>query len=157
MEAKEMESRRMDIKEILKCLPHRYPFLLVDRVLECEPGKSIRALKNVTINEHFFVGHFPTHPVMPGVLIVEAMAQSAAVLAHFTIDGKKTGKLFYYFAGIDNFRFKRPVIPGDQLILEVSLERMVRGIAKFSGNARVGERIVAEGGLLCTIRSEELV
>ncbi len=152
-----MESRRMDIKEILKCLPHRYPFLLVDRVLECEPGKSIRALKNVTINEHFFVGHFPTHPVMPGVLIVEAMAQSAAVLAHFTIDGKKAGKLFYYFAGIDNFRFKRPVIPGDQLILEVSLERMVRGIAKFSGNARVGERIVAEGGLLCTIRSEELV
>ena len=152
-----MESKRMDVKEILKCLPHRYPFLLVDRVLECEPGKSIRALKNVTINEHFFVGHFPTSPVMPGVLIAEAMAQAAAVLAHSTMGDKKTGQLFYYFAGIDNFRFKRPVIPGDQLILDVSLRRMVRGIAKFSGSARVGEHIVAEGDLLCTIRSEELV
>ncbi len=152
-----MKSGRIDVKEILKCLPHRYPFLLVDRVLECEPGKSIRALKNVSINEHFFVGHFPSHPVMPGVLIVEAMAQAAALLAHYSLEDKKTDKLFYYFAGIDNVRFKRPVIPGDQLILEITLQRMVRGIAKFSGNARVGEHMVAEGDLLCAIRNQELI
>jgi 3-hydroxyacyl-[acyl-carrier-protein] dehydratase len=147
----------MEVKEILKCLPHRYPFLLIDRVLACEPHKNIRALKNVTVNEHFFVGHFPSHPVMPGVLIVEAMAQAAAILAHNSLNGKGARTLFYYFAGIDNLRFKRPVIPGDQLVLEVMLQRMVRGIAKFSAKATVAENLVAEGDLLCTIREQELV
>ena len=147
----------LEAKDILKCLPHRYPFLLIDRVLHCEPKKSIRALKNVTVNEHFFVGHFPTHPVMPGVLIVEAMAQAAAILAHYSRPEGSEGSLFYYFAGIDDLRFKRPVIPGDQLILDVALQRLVRGVGKFSAKAIVAGTVVAEGDLLCTIRSEELV
>lgn len=147
----------MEAKDILKCLPHRYPFLLIDRVLGCVPHKSVRALKNVTVNEHFFVGHFPTHPVMPGVLIVEAMAQTAAILAHYSRAEGVAGNLFYYFAGIDNLRFKRPVVPGDQLIIEVNLARLVRGVGKFTAKALVADIVVAEGDLLCTIRSEELV
>ena len=151
------EIKQLETKDILKCLPHRYPFLLIDRVLKCEPNKSIQALKNVTINEHFFVGHFPTHPVMPGVLIVEAMAQAAAVLAYYSRNTDPEEKLFYYFAGIDELRFKRPVIPGDQLILDVSLLRFVRGVAKFAAKASVAGNTAAQGELLCTIRSEELV
>ncbi len=143
----------MDIHEILKQLPHRYPFLLVDRVLELEKGKRIKAIKNVTINEPFFVGHFPHRPVMPGVLMLEAMAQAAALLAFDalgTIPGEKT---IYYFAGIDGARFKRPVEPGDQLVMDVSLERMKSGIFKFKGIARVDDHLACEAELMCTMRT----
>jgi 3-hydroxyacyl-[acyl-carrier-protein] dehydratase len=143
----------MDIGAILEHLPHRYPLLLVDRVLECEPGKKIIALKNVTINEPFFVGHFPHHPVMPGVLIIEALAQAAAILSFRTLDTKPDDKSVYYFVGIDEARFKRPVIPGDQLALHVTIDRNVRGIWKFSAEARVGEVTAAEAKLMCTVRS----
>jgi 3-hydroxyacyl-[acyl-carrier-protein] dehydratase len=143
----------MDIHEILDHLPHRYPMLLVDRVLECEPGKRILALKNVTINEPFFNGHFPHHPVMPGVLIVEAMAQAAAILSFRTMGTKPDDKSVYYFVGIDEARFKRPVSPGDQLLLEVLLERNLRGIWKFAAQARVGENLVAEAKIMCTVRA----
>lgn len=143
----------MDIHEILAHLPHRYPMLLVDRVLECEPGKRILALKNVSINEPFFSGHFPHHPVMPGVLIVEALAQAAAVLSFKTLGTMPDDKSVYYFVGIDGARFKHPVTPGDQLLLDVSIERRVRGIWKFSGVARVGEKVVTEAQLMCTVRS----
>ena len=143
----------MDIQEILAHLPHRYPMLLVDRVLECEPGKRIVAIKNVTINEPFFSGHFPYHPVMPGVLIVEAMAQAAAILSFRTLGTKPDDKSVYYFVGIDEARFKRPVSPGDQLVLEVVLERKVRGIWKFNAKARVGEALAAEAKIMCTVRA----
>ena len=143
----------MDIHEILAHLPPRYPMLLVDRVLECEPGKRILAIKNVTINEPFFSGHFPYHPVMPGVLIVEAMAQAAAILSFRTLGTKPDDKSVYYFVGIDEARFKRPVCPGDQLVLEVVLERKVRGIWKFDAKARVGEALAAEAKIMCTIRA----
>jgi 3-hydroxyacyl-[acyl-carrier-protein] dehydratase len=143
----------MDIHEILKQLPHRYPFLLVDRVLELEKGKRIQALKNVTINEPFFVGHFPHRPVMPGVLMLEAMAQAAALLAFDAVDKTPDDKTVYYFAGIDNARFKRPVEPGDQLIMDVTLDRMKAGIFKFTGVTRVQGNIVCQAELMCTMRS----
>jgi len=143
----------MDIQEILAHLPHRYPMLLVDRVLECEPGKRILAIKNVTINEPFFSGHFPHHPVMPGVLIVEAMAQAAAILSFRTLGTRPDEKSVYYFVGIDEARFKRPVSPGDQLVLEVAIERNVRGIWKFDAKARVGEALAAEAKIMCTVRA----
>ena len=143
----------MDIHEILAHLPHRYPMLLVDRVLECEPGKRILAVKNVSINEPYFVGHFPHHPVMPGVLIVEALAQAAAVLSFKTLGTMADDKSVYYFVGIDGARFKHPVAPGDQLLLDVSIERRVRGIWKFAAQARVGESVVTEAQLMCTVRS----
>ncbi len=143
----------MDIQEILAHLPHRYPMLLVDRVLDCEPGKRILAIKNVTINEPFFSGHFPYYPVMPGVLIVEAMAQAAAILSFRTLGTKPDDKSVYYFVGIDEARFKRPVCPGDQLVLEVVLERKVRGIWKFDAKARVGEALAAEAKIMCTVRA----
>jgi 3-hydroxyacyl-[acyl-carrier-protein] dehydratase len=143
----------MDIHEILKQLPHRYPFLLVDRVLEVEKGKRIKALKNVTINEPFFVGHFPHRPVMPGVLMLEAMAQVAALLAFDTLGVTPDNKTIYYFAGIDGARFKRPVEPGDQLVMDVSLERMKAGIFKFKGTTRVGTEIACEAELMCTMRT----
>jgi 3-hydroxyacyl-[acyl-carrier-protein] dehydratase len=142
----------MDIHAILKQLPHRYPFLLVDRVLSVEPGKTIRALKNVTINEPFFTGHFPHRPVMPGVLMLEALAQSAALLSFATMGSTLDEKSVYYFAGIDGARFKRPVEPGDQLIMDVSLERAKAGIYKFNGVARVGEELACEAELMCTMR-----
>ena len=143
----------MDIHAILAHLPHRYPMLLVDRVLECEPGKRILAIKNVTINEPFFSGHFPHHPVMPGVLIVEAMAQAAAILSFQTLGTVPDDKSVYYFVGIDGARFKRPVTPGDQLALDVVLERSVRGIWKFDAKARVGEALAAEAKIMCTTRT----
>ena len=143
----------MDIYQVLKKLPHRYPILLVDRVLELEAGKRIRALKNVSVNEPYFVGHFPYRPVMPGVLMVEALAQAAALLAFETLGIEPDDKSVFYFAGIDNVRFKRPVEPGDQLLLDVTLERAKAGIYKFSGQARVGEAIAVEADLLCTMRS----
>ena len=143
----------MDIHQILKSLPHRYPFLLVDRVLEIEKGKRIRAVKNVTINEPFFEGHFPHRPVMPGVLMIEAMAQAAALLSFdmLGIPGLDENTV-YYFAGIDNARFKRPVEPGDQLILEVEIDRHKAGIFKFRGKAFVGTELAAEADLMCTMR-----
>ncbi len=142
----------MDIHQILKQLPHRYPFLLVDRVLEIEKGKSIRALKNVTINEPFFTGHFPHRPVMPGVLMLEALAQAAALLAFDALDTSPTDDMVYYFAGIDNARFKQPVEPGDQLILHVELLRMKAGIFKFKARADVDGNIAVEAELTCAMR-----
>ncbi|MBL8301218.1 MAG: 3-hydroxyacyl-ACP dehydratase FabZ [Ideonella sp.] len=142
----------MDIHEILRKLPHRYPILLVDRVLEMEKGKHIRALKNVTINEPFFTGHFPHRPVMPGVLMLEALAQAAALLSFATMGVETDDKTVYYFAGIDGARFKRPVEPGDQLFLDVSLLRSKSGIFKFKGRALVGEELAVEAELMCTMR-----
>ncbi len=142
----------MDIHEILEYLPHRYPFLLIDRVLEVVPGKSIHAYKNVTINEPFFVGHFPHHPVMPGVLIMEALAQAAGILSFKTEDKKPTQSDVFYFAGIDEARFKRPVMPGDQLHLHVEIERQMRGVWKFKGEARVDGQLAAEARLMCAKR-----
>ena len=143
----------MDILEILQYLPHRYPFLLVDRVLEMEEGSRILALKNVTMNEPFFPGHFPHHPVMPGVLIVEAMAQAAALLSFKSHGVKPDENQVVYFAGIDNARFKRPVVPGDQLLLEATITHSKRGIYKYKAVARVGDQVAAEGDLMCAIRS----
>ncbi|MDP1894635.1 MAG: 3-hydroxyacyl-ACP dehydratase FabZ [Hydrogenophaga sp.] len=143
----------MDIHQILKQLPHRYPFILVDRVLELDKGKSIKALKNVTINEPFFGGHFPHRPVMPGVLMLEAMAQAAALLAFDTVGTSPDDKTVYYFAGIDGARFKRPVEPGDQLVMDVTLDRMKAGIFKFKGITRVGADVVCEAELMCTMRT----
>ena len=143
----------MDIHQILKQLPHRYPILLVDRVLEIEKGKRIRAVKNVSINEPFFQGHFPHRPVMPGVLMLEALAQAAALLAFDALGTTPDDKTVYYFAGIDGARFKRPVEPGDQLILEVELDRMKAGIFKFRARAKVGEDTATEAELMCTMRT----
>ncbi|WP_374432774.1 3-hydroxyacyl-ACP dehydratase FabZ [Inhella sp.] len=142
----------MDIHEILKRLPHRYPILLVDRVVELDKGKRIRALKNVSINEPHFLGHFPHRPVMPGVLILEAMAQAATLLCVASEDVVLDEKSVVYFAGIDGARFKRPVEPGDQLILEVTLDRAKAGIYKFTGKAYVGEELAAEAQLMSTMR-----
>ncbi|QHE85784.1 3-hydroxyacyl-ACP dehydratase FabZ [Hydrogenophaga sp. BPS33] len=143
----------MDIHQILKQLPHRYPFLMVDRVLELDKGKSIKALKNVSINEPFFGGHFPHRPVMPGVLMLEAMAQAAALLAFDTMGASPDDNTVYYFAGIDGARFKRPVEPGDQLVMDVTLDRMKAGIFKFKGVTRVGDQVACEAELMCTVRS----
>ena len=143
----------MDIHEILEYLPHRYPILMVDRVLECEPGKRIVAIKNVTMNEPFFPGHYPHHPVMPGVLIVEALAQTAAILSFKTMGGKPDGNSVYYFVGIDHARFKRPVTPGDQLVMEVGILASKRGIWKFAGVARVDGQVAAEAEVMCTERA----
>jgi 3-hydroxyacyl-[acyl-carrier-protein] dehydratase len=142
----------MDIHEILRRLPHRYPIILVDRVLEIEPGKRIVALKNVSINEPVFMGHFPHYPVMPGVLIIESLAQAAAILSFVTFDKRADRNSVYYFAGIDNARFKRPVGPGDQLRLEVELLREMRGIGKFGARALVDGQVAAEAELLCAYR-----
>ena len=148
-----MSAPVLDIHGILRQLPHRYPILLVDRVLALEKGKSIRTIKNVTINEPFFTGHFPHRPVMPGVLMLEAMAQSAALLSFATlgIEGLDENTV-YYFAGIDGARFKRPVEPGDQLVMDVLMDRNKAGIFKFKGQARVGEELACEAELMCTMR-----
>lgn len=143
----------MDIHQVLEYLPHRYPFLLIDRVLSCEAGKRIHAIKNVTVNEPFFSGHFPHHPVMPGVLIIEALAQAAAILSFRTMGHKADDRSVYYFVGIDHARFKRPVGPGDTLVLEVELKRYARSMWIFSATARVNDNVVTEAELMCTIRS----
>ena len=145
----------MDIHEILQRLPHRYPILLVDRVVELVKGERIRAYTNVSINEPFFLGHFPHRPVMPGVLILEALAQAATLLALRSMDMVLDDKSVVYFAGIDGARFKRPVEPGDQLILEVALGRAKAGIYKFSAKALVGDQVAAEAELMCTMRRIE--
>jgi len=143
----------MDIHEILKKLPHRYPFLMVDRVTAIDKGKSIQAIKNVTINEPFFTGHFPQRPVMPGVMMLEAMAQVAALLIFDSIGASPDDKTVYYFAGIDAARFKRPVEPGDQLVMDVAMIRAKAGIYKFSGVARVDGNVVCEAEMMCTMRT----
>jgi len=145
----------MDIHEILEYLPHRYPFLLVDRVLDVVPGERITALKNVSMNEPFFPGHYPHHPVMPGVLVIEALAQTAAILSFKTMGGKPDDKSVYYFVGIDGARFKRPVSPGDQLIFEVSIAANKRGIWKFAAQAKVDGQVACEAELMCTVRKLE--
>jgi len=142
----------MTIEEIKEYLPHRYPFLLLDRVIAFEPGKRIVAIKNVSVNEPFFQGHFPHIAVMPGVLIIEAMAQAAAVLSLKSLGHKNDGKWVYYFVGIDGARFKRPVVPGDTLRLEVVQGREGRGLSKFSAVARVGDAVASEAHLLCALR-----
>ena len=143
----------MDIHQILKQLPHRYPILLVDRVLEIEKGQRIKALKNISVNEPQFTGHFPHRPVFPGVFQLEAMAQAAALLAFDTLGTTPDDKTVYYFAGIDGARFKRPVEPGDQLIMDVTLDRMKAGIFKFKAVATVAGDVVCEAELMCTMRT----
>lgn len=142
----------LDIHAIMRQLPHRYPFLLVDRVLECKPGESLVALKNVTINEPFFPGHFPHHPVMPGVLILEAMAQATGLLAFASLGHPPAKDELYYFVGIDNARFREPVEPGDQLIFRVRVLAQKRGVWKFAGTAEVEGRVAAEAELMCAAR-----
>jgi len=143
----------MDIHEILKYLPHRYPLLLVDKVISYEAGKDIVALKNVSINEPFFSGHFPHYPVMPGVLIVEALAQAAGILTLRTLDTINKDNTVYFFVGIDGVRFKKPVMAGDQLILKVTIERQIKGLWKYSARAEVNEQLVTEAKLMCTARN----
>lgn len=145
-----------DIRTIQAHMPHRYPFLLVDRVIECKPGESLRALKNVTINEPFFGGHFPGHPVMPGVLILEALAQASLLLGLATVEHDTTGMLFY-FVGIDGARFKRPVVPGDQLILETKLLAARRSLWKFATEAKVDGEVVASCEMMAAPRKPDEV
>ena len=142
----------LDIQQIKKLLPHRYPMLLVDRVLHYEAGKSISAIKNVTINEEFFNGHFPHKPVMPGVLMIEALAQTAALLSFVSADLKADDNSIVYFVGIDGARFKRPVGPGDQLKMDVEILRVARGIFKYKAVGSVDGQIAVEAELMCTIR-----
>lgn len=144
----------MDIHEVLEHLPHRYPFLLIDRVLEVVPNERIVALKNVTINEPFFPGHYPHHPVMPGVLVIEAMAQASALLTFKSMGTKPDASSVYYFVGIDNARFKRPVTAGDQLIFRMELTMNRRGMFKFKGTAEVDGQIAAEAELICAIKDK---
>jgi 3-hydroxyacyl-[acyl-carrier-protein] dehydratase len=145
---------QLDINQIMERLPHRYPMLLVDRVLEMVPGKSIVAIKNVSMNEPFFTGHFPHHPVMPGVLIIEAMAQAAALFS-FEDDSSVNPadqKIAYYLVGVDGARFRKPVVPGDQLRLEVTADRISRSICKYTAQATVDGHVVAEAKIMCAIR-----
>ncbi|OYV80763.1 MAG: 3-hydroxyacyl-[acyl-carrier-protein] dehydratase FabZ [Ferrovum sp. 37-45-19] len=140
----------MDIKEVMKYLPHRYPFLLIDKVIDLKEGEFITAVKNVTMNEDFFQGHFPGHPVMPGVLIIEAMAQAAALLSYKTEGTQPNGNMVTYFIGIDKARFRAPVFPGDQLILKAKLIRRSSRLWKYETQALVDDKIVSEAELLCT-------
>ena len=143
----------LDISQIKQYLPHRYPLLLVDRVLDWESGKTIVAIKNVTANEEFFNGHFPHKPVMPGVLMIEALAQSAALLSFLTMGQKPDENSVVYFIGIDSARFKRPVVPGDQIRMEVEIVRHTRGIWKYRARATVDGQLAVEAELMCTMRS----
>ena len=145
----------MDVNAVLAHLPQRYPIIMVDRVKECEPGKRIVAIKNVSANEPYFPGHFPHRPIMPGVLILEAMAQTAGVLVFRTRGTMPDDRTVYYYVGIDNARFKRPVVPGDQLEIEVHFERELKNISKFSCVARVDGKLVAEATILCAMQAIE--
>ena len=145
----------LDIHKILKQLPHRFPILMVDRVLELEHGKRIKAIKNVTINEPYFAGHFPERPVMPGVMMIEALAQAAALLAYDAVGASPDDNAVYYFAGIDAARFKRRVEPGDQLVLDVRLDRMKSGVFKFTAKATVDGELAVDAQLICTVRAWE--
>ena len=142
----------LDINGIMRYLPHRYPFLLVDRVLACVPGKTLRAVKNVSMNEPFFAGHFPGHPVMPGVLVIEALAQASAILSYRTPGPHNSEGALFLFAGIDSARFRRQVGPGDQLLLEVEVLRIVRGVGKFAARATVDGEMAAEAELMAALR-----
>lgn len=142
------DSTQLDIHAVMKLLPHRYPFLLVDRVLDYRLGESIRAIKNVTYNEPFFTGHFPARPVMPGVMIIEALAQTAGMLCFLTAGVVPDDDTRFYFVGIDKARFRKPVVPGDQLVLTAQLERSLRGIWKFSTAALVGENEVCHAEMM---------
>lgn len=139
----------MDIHDILQHLPHRYPFLLIDKVEDYEIGEYLIAIKNVSFNEPYFVGHFPVRPVMPGVLVIEAMAQATGVLSFKTAEARPDDKSLYYLAGVDNARFKRPVEPGDQLRIEVNLQRQARGAWKYKAVAKVDEQVVSTADLMC--------
>lgn len=152
MEKQRSELTPFDINQVLQHLPHRYPFLLIDRVEEFREGEYLRAYKNVTYNEPHFQGHFPHHPVMPGVLILEALAQATGVLAFKTTNSQPTDDSLYYLVGIDKARFKQPVVPGDRLVLEVWVKRTLRGVWKFKGEAKVDGNIVAEADLMCAER-----
>lgn len=149
-------SNTLDIHQVLRLLPHRYPFLLIDRVLSYTPGQSLIALKNVTYNEPFFPGHFPQRPVMPGVLIVEAMAQATGLLAYAGSQVQAADQGLYYLVGIDNARFKQPVQPGDQLIIEAVLERNMRDVWKFNGTAKVDGKLAASATILCARGKSEV-
>ena len=142
----------LDIHQIKNYLPHRYPFLLVDRVIEADGNESLKAIKNVTYNEPFFMGHFPNRPVMPGVLIIEALAQASAILASFGLEHIDTDKMVYYFTGIDKARFKRPVEPGDQLVFEVKLVRRIKNMWKCVGEAKVDGQLAARADLMFTFK-----
>jgi 3-hydroxyacyl-[acyl-carrier-protein] dehydratase len=146
------DDRELDVGMIQRLLPHRYPMLLVDRVLDWEPGKFIRGIKNVTVDEPFFQGHFPTYPVMPGVLVIEAMAQISGLLVMLSDVARRDGSQIVLFAGIDNARFKRQVVPGDRLLLEAELDRAVRGIGRFIARASVDGQRVCEARLMAAIR-----
>ncbi|WP_416186505.1 3-hydroxyacyl-ACP dehydratase FabZ [Herbaspirillum sp. RTI4] len=148
-----MMTNILDINQIKEYLPHRYPMLLVDRVLSWESGKTITAIKNVSANEEFFNGHFPHKPVMPGVLMIEALAQTAALLSFLTEGRKPDANTVVYFAGIDKARFKRPVEPGDQLVMQVTITRRARGIWKYTAIATVDGKVAVEADLMCTMRS----
>ena len=152
LQINQMTKPVLDIHQILKLLPHRYPMLLVDRVLDFEPRQRITALKNVSINEPFFSGHFPHHPIMPGVLILEALAQTAALLTFSDMTEADVNNSLYYFVGIDGARFKKPVMPGDQLHLHAQVDRCVRGIWKFKTHATVNDIVVTEADLMCTLK-----
>ena len=154
-ESKIVGTKVLNINEIKEYLPHRYPLLLVDRVVDYEIGKTITAIKNVTVNEEFFNGHFPHKPVMPGVLMIEALAQTAAILSFMTMNVKPDENSVVYFVGIDNARFKRPVEPGDQLVMTVEIVRTSRGIWKYKATASVDGKVAVEGDLMCTIRANE--
>ena len=147
------EKKSLDIHQIKQYLPHRYPMLLVDRVLDWESGKRISAIKNVSANEEFFNGHFPHKPVMPGVLMIEALAQTAAILSFLTVGVKPDANSVVYFVCIDNTRFKRPVEPGDQLLMEVEIVRFTRGIWKYKAKGSVDGKVALEADLMCTMRS----
>ncbi|CAM3180075.1 3-hydroxyacyl-ACP dehydratase FabZ [Janthinobacterium lividum] len=149
------EKKTLDILAIKSLLPHRYPLLLVDRVLDWEANKTITAIKNVTVNEEFFQGHFPHKPVMPGVLMIEALAQTAALLSFLTMGVKPDENSVVYFVGIDNARFKRPVEPGDQLKMDVEILRVSRGIWKYKAVGTVDGKLAVEAELMCTIRSAQ--
>ena len=154
-EVKGRQAMDMDIREVLRYLPHRYPMLLIDRVVDCRPGESLTALKNVTFNEHFFDGHFPNRPVMPAVLILEAMAQATGIFALRTLGNLPSAESMYYFVGVDSARFRRPVEPGDQLFVEVNLLRTTRGIWKVRSEARVDGQVVASAVLMGALREVE--
>ena len=146
------EQVKLNIKDILDTLPHRYPFILVDKVLELIPNRKIRAVKNVTINEEFFIGHFPHYPVMPGVLIIEALAQAAGILSFKSMNESANEESLYFFVGIDNCRFKRPVGPGDVSALNVQIEKVKGGVWKYQATAEVEEKVCAQAQLMCALR-----
>ena len=150
-----MSKDTLDIRKILGTLPHRYPFILVDKVISLVPNETITAIKNVTINEEFFVGHFPNYPVMPGVLIIEALAQTAGILSFKSMNETADDNTLYFFVGIDNCRFKKPVVPGDVLNLNVSIEKVRGGVWKYNAIATVEDNTCAQADLMCALRKIE--